>query len=54
MTSLGILYDKERLERGESTQNVAYADLTRDHNKLREKRLALEKELGIVQEHEAP
>lgn len=27
-TAFGILYDKERLERGQSTSNVAYADLT--------------------------
>jgi hypothetical protein len=29
MMALGILYDKERLERGQSTENVAYADITR-------------------------
>ena len=28
-TAYGILYDKERLERGQSTANVAYNDLTR-------------------------
>lgn len=26
----GILYDKERLERGESTQNIAYADMAKN------------------------
>ena len=49
-----VTLNQERLIRGESTQNIAYADLTRDHDKLRAKRQALEKELGIVQEHEAP
>lgn len=28
VTAFGILYDKERLERGQSTTNVAYQDLT--------------------------
>ena len=35
--AFGILFDKERLERGKSTQNVAYADLLKMKNeKLKE------------------
>lgn len=29
VTAFGILYDKERLERGQSTANIAYNDLTK-------------------------
>ena len=47
-TAFGTLYDKERLERGETTENIAFADLTRDYDKLREKGKALEAELGMT------
>ncbi len=30
----GILYDKERLERGESTQNIAYADMAKNSDNI--------------------
>jgi hypothetical protein len=40
----GILYDKERLERGESTQNVAYANLS--DKDLDTKIQELERKLG--------
>jgi transposase len=43
----GILYDKERLERGETTQNIGYADYTKALSSVLEKRKQLEAELGI-------
>ena len=46
-TTFGILYDKERLERGESTQNIAYADMSKDLETIRAKRAALRVELGL-------
>lgn len=33
-TAYGILYDKERLERGQSTANVAYQDLTQSLSEI--------------------
>ena len=42
-----VLHNQERLERGESTQNIAYADLTKNMTELQAKRKALEIELGI-------
>ena len=35
----GVLYDKERLERGQSTENIAYADITKAQE-IVDKRLA--------------
>lgn len=43
----GILYDKERLERGETTQNIGYADYTKALSSVVAKRKELEAELGI-------
>jgi transposase len=45
----GILYDKERLERGQSTQNIAYADMNRELKDLDKEILQLESELGSVE-----
>ena len=42
-----VLHNQERLERGESTSNIAYADLTGKLDEMQAKRKALEKELGI-------
>ena len=43
----GILYDKERLERGETTQNIGYADYSKSLAAVMEKRQQLEAELGL-------
>lgn len=48
MMGYGILYDKERLELGKSTQNIAFADLTRDVEELDKKCRELDKELGYT------
>ena len=42
----GILFDKERLLRGQSTQNIAYADMSRDLNEMDREIHKLEAELG--------
>lgn len=42
-----LLYDKERLERGETTQNIGYADYTKALSSVIAKRTELEAELGI-------
>jgi transposase len=42
----GILYDKERLERGQSTANIAYADMSRDLKEMNREIKRLEEELG--------
>jgi hypothetical protein len=42
----GILYDKERLERGQSTQNVAYAEMEREMSEIDREIEVLEAELG--------
>lgn len=43
---MGILYDKERLERGQSTQNIAYADMSREMKDMDKEIKALEADLG--------
>lgn len=40
--AFGVMYDKERLERGKSTQNVAYADLVRMREQKEKELKALE------------
>ena len=42
-----VLHNQERLERGESTANIAYADLSGKLEEVQAKRKALEVELGI-------
>lgn len=44
----GVLYDKERLERGKSTQNISIAHFDAELAKLEEEERRLKKELGIV------
>jgi len=46
----GILYDKERLERGQTTANVGYADYTRSVAEMDKEISRLEAELGAVDE----
>ena len=46
LTGFGILYDKERLERGQSTENVAYADMESDRAAIKAEMAQLRKELG--------
>lgn len=52
VVSAGILYDKERLERGQSTQNVAYNVITERLAKIKEEQESIDKqlaELGYVE-----
>jgi hypothetical protein len=42
----GILYDKERLERGQSTANVAYADMSKALGDLEAEERELRAKLG--------
>ena len=46
ITSAAIMYDKERLERGKSTENVAYADMESDRAAIKAEMAQLRKELG--------
>jgi len=48
VTTYGILYDKERLERGQTTANVGYADYTRDMRELDKEIDVLEAEIGTI------
>ena len=41
-----LLYDKERLERGQSTSNVAYYDIDSSHAKIAKQRLELLNRIG--------
>ena len=50
ITGAAVLYDKERLERGQSTANVAYQDQTRRLDELDKEIAALEAELGVVED----
>ena len=46
-TTVGILVDKARLIDGESTSNIAYADLTRELKDLEAEERALKARMGI-------
>ena len=46
ITGMGILYDKERLERDKSTKILAFKDLQSDHDSIVKERKALALELG--------
>ena len=46
-TAFGTLYDKERLERGQSTENIAYADMVRVNAQIEEKLQTMREKLGI-------
>ena len=48
----GLLHNMERLERGQSTENVAYADLTRGLDQLRAQRRELEAQLSMADDSE--
>jgi len=43
----GILYDKERLERGQTTENIGYMDYNRALDQVIKERERLQDELGI-------
>jgi len=43
-----LLYDKERLERGQSTENIGYYDYTKGLDKVIEERDRLQLELGMT------
>ena len=43
----GVLYDKERLERGQSTENIAYADMIKVNEQIDKDLAAMRKKLGI-------
>jgi len=45
VTALGILYDKERLERGQSTSNIAYKDMSNDINDIEAELAQLDEQL---------
>ena len=47
-TIAAILYDKERLERGQSTSNIAYADLSANEQALDARLAELDRELGLA------
>ena len=46
ITSAAIMYDKERLERGKSTENISYADMEADREAIRKEMAELRTELG--------
>ena len=46
VTAFAILYDKERLERGQSTENVAYCDMSRRVSEMDAEIERLQRELG--------
>ena len=48
MMAYGVLYDKERLERGQSTENIAYADMAKAQAQVQEKLHAFESKYGIT------
>ena len=51
MTALGILYDKERLERGQSSVNISVVDLTQTLAEITRQREDLERQvMGAQQE----
>lgn len=52
ITGAAILYDKERLERGQSTQNIAYTDMSRRLSELDNEINRLSEELGDIIEQE--
>lgn len=47
--SAGVLYDKERLERGKSTENVDFRQLTMTLSELQAEQARLEKELNLTE-----
>ena len=52
VTAFGILFDKERLERGQSTANIAYNDYTQQMSEMDKEIEALSRELGDIPEAE--
>lgn len=54
MMAYGVLYDKERLERGQSTENIAYADMAKAQAIVQDKMHAFESKYGIKQDTDTP
>ena len=50
MMAFGVLYDKERLERGQSTENIAYADITKAQELVDKRIQVFEEKYGINSE----
>lgn len=48
--SMGILYDKERLEAGLSTSNIAYADMIKAKSDIRARRQEIDNEIKVLQQ----
>ena len=48
VTSFAILYDKERLERGQSTDNIAYVDMLKAQELEQEKLKKFEDKYGLT------
>ncbi len=46
-TAYGVYYDKERLERGQATENIGYLDYNRAFEQINTERRRLAQELGI-------
>ena len=47
VVAYGVLYDKERLERGQSTENIAYADMVKVNDQIDKDLASMRKKLGI-------
>ena len=50
MMAFGVLYDKERLERGQSTENIAYADMAKAQAIVQDKIKSFQEKYGIQAE----
>ena len=46
---MSLLHNQERLERGQSTENIAYADMAKAQAQVQEKLHAFESKYGITQ-----
>ena len=53
VTQAAILYDKERLERGQSTNNVNVHNLTADISKIDDEICRLEQQIADMKKHDA-
>lgn len=51
-TAFGVFYDKERLERGQSTENIGYLDYNRALDQITAEARKLAQELGIEDREE--
>ena len=53
MMAYGVLYDKERLERGQSTENIAYQDTLKAQQIVQDKIKSFNDKYGITDNNEA-